>query len=191
MRHRAGQLPCVRVKPASYNACVRINDTAPDFELPDLNGGIHKLSDYRGQVVILNFWSAECPHVERTDALIERWCEQKWGRYVSLLRVASNASEPAAALKEAAARKHIPLLLLDRQSVVAGLYEAQTTPHVFVINDTGRLRYRGAVDDTSFARRDPTRFYLEEAVDAVLSGKAPAVGDTQPYGCAIIRHAVE
>ena len=49
MRHRAGQLPCVRVKPASYNACVRINDTAPDFELPDLNGGIHKLSDYLGQ----------------------------------------------------------------------------------------------------------------------------------------------
>jgi len=191
MRLRAGHFRRGRLNPASYNACVRINDTAPDFELPDLNGGLHKLSEYRGQVVILNFWSCECPHVERTDELIRNWCEKKWGRYVSLLRVASNASESTAALKEAAARKQIPLLLLDRQGFVAGLYAAQTTPHVFVINDTGRLRYRGAVDDTSFARREPTRFYLEEAVDAVLSGKAPAVSDTEPYGCAIIRHALE
>jgi len=170
---------------------VRINDTAPDFELPDLNGGLHKLSDYRGQVVIVNFWSCECPHVVRTDQLIEGWCEQKWGRYVSLLRVASNASESKAVLVEAAARMHIPTVLLDERGAVADRYAAQTTPHVFVINDTGRLRYRGAVDDASFARREPTRFYLEEAVDAVLSGKTPAVTDTQPYGCAIIRHALE
>jgi peroxiredoxin len=170
---------------------VRINDTAPDFELPDLDGGMHKLSDYRGQVVILNFWSCECPHVERTDELIADWCEQKWGRYVSLLRVASNATESTSVLKEAAVRKSIPVLLVDHQLAVADQYAAQTTPQVFVISDTGRLRSRGAVDDTSFARREPTRFYLEEAVDAVLSGKTPPVSETQPFGCAIIRQALE
>lgn len=170
---------------------VQINDTAPDFELPDLNGGIHKLSDYRGQVVVVNFWSCECPHVERTDQLIEGWCEQKWGRYVSLLRIASNPTETKAALIDAAARRRISVLLVDELGSAVESYAAQTTPHVFVISDTGRLRYRGAVDDTSFSRREPTRFYLEEAVDAVLAGKAPAVSDTQPYGCAIIRHALE
>ena len=191
MKPGARHLSRRQARPTSYNARVRINEAAPEFELPDLDGGVHKLSDYRGQVVIIDFWSCECPHVERTDRLIADWCEQKWGRYVSLLRVASNASESPLVLKEAVARKHIPLLLLDEGSIVASLYAAQTTPHVFVINDTGRLRYRGAVDDTNFARRQPTRFYLEEAVDAVLSGKAPAVTDTQPYGCAIIRHALE
>jgi peroxiredoxin len=46
---------------------MQINQPAPDFDLLDLQGVFHKLSDYRGKIVIINFWSAECPHSERTD----------------------------------------------------------------------------------------------------------------------------
>ena len=45
-------------------------DLAPDFTLPDLDGAPHALSNYRGQVVIVNFWSAECPWAERADSLL-------------------------------------------------------------------------------------------------------------------------
>lgn len=169
---------------------VQIGDIAPDFKLEDLHGNIHTLESYRGQVIILDFWSCTCPHVDRTDGLIRNWWHERGQREISVLRIASNASESKTALVEAAGRKNIPLILHDRGHVVADLYEAQTTPHIFVI-EAGRLRYRGAVDDTTFARRVPTRFFLLEAVDALMAGNTPPVSETEPYGCAIIREALE
>ena len=53
-----------------YNSSMQINQPAPDFQLPDLESTLHKLSDYCGQIVIVNFWSAECPHSERADRLL-------------------------------------------------------------------------------------------------------------------------
>jgi hypothetical protein len=51
----------------------------------------------------------------------------------------------------------------------------------------GILRYRGAVDDVTFRRRTATRFYLEEAVEALLAGRLPDLSETLAYGCAIVR----
>jgi peroxiredoxin len=169
---------------------MRIDDAAPDFRLPDLTGGLHGPGDWRGRIVILNFWSCQCPHVDRTDALIQEWLTEDAWREVQVFRIASNAVETDAMLAGAAARKRFPLVLRDRGHVVADLYAAQTTPHVFVI-EGGRIRYMGAVDDASLARRVPTRFHLQEAVAALLEGKAPPETSTPPYGCAIIREALE
>jgi len=68
---------------------------------------------------------------------------------------------------------------------------AQTTPRVFVLDREGRLRYRGALDDTSFAQRVPTRVSLEDAVQALLAGKSPCASETRPHGCTIVREALE
>ena len=176
---------------ARYNALVKIDEPALDFELPDLDGINHRLMHLRGRIVVVNFWSCACPHVERTDRLIQDWSEAQWGRQVSIIRIASNASETHAALGEAATRARLPLVLLDAGHIVADRYDVQVTPQVFVIDPAGILRYRGAVDDTSFARRVPSRFYLAEAVEALLHGKPPALSETTPYGCAVIREALE
>jgi len=170
---------------------VLIGEVTPEFELPDLEGVVHRLADHSGQIVVLNFWSASCPHVERTDEFIATWSEREWGAAVSVLSIASNASETVAELTQAATRRHIPRLLLDRGHLVADRFQAQTTPHVFVIDREGNLRYRGAVDDASFARRVPSRFFLNEVVNALLAGRTPPVAETAPYGCAIIREALE
>jgi len=169
---------------------VNLEDLAPDFELPDLEGRLVSLGHHRGRIVIVNFWSCECPHVERTDRLLMTW-HQRWGRQVSLLPVASNAMETLDAMVAAARKRQLPRVLVDQQHRIADVYEASTTPHVFVVDAMGRVRYRGAVDDTSFARRVPTRFFLEEAVDSLLEGRTPRVAETQPYGCAIVRDALE
>ena len=71
---------------------MQLNQPAPDFELPDLQGKLHKLSDYRGQIVIVNFWSAECPHSERTDRSTMA-CLVKWGEEVVMLSIAANRNE--------------------------------------------------------------------------------------------------
>ncbi len=169
---------------------MELNQPAPDFELPDLGGQRRRLSDYRGRIVILNFWSCECPHSERTDRNLLALCVQ-WPDDLILLPVAANRIETPRALTEAALVRHIPLVLTDQQSQVADLFGAQTTPHAYVIDRQGILRYRGAIDDVGLSRRKPTRFYLDEAVEALLDGRLPTVPETRPFGCAIVRQALE
>ena len=163
-----------------------LNHPAPDFELPDLYGGLQRLSDYRGRIVIINFWSCECPHSERTDKAIMAMFVQ-WREDVMMLSIAANRSENAEALKTAADARRLPTVLIDALCVVADLYEAQTTPHVYVIDRDGILRYRGAIDDVTFRQRTPTRFFLDEAVESLLEGHSPTLTESPAYGCAIVR----
>ena len=125
---------------------MQLNEMAPDFELFDLQGVPHKLSDYRGRIVILNFWSCECPHSERADDLILKWLKD-WGGEVVLLSIDANQNESAQSVEEAARSRSIPTVLIDAGHVAADVFEAVTTPHVFVVDRDGILRYRGAVDD--------------------------------------------
>lgn len=165
---------------------MQIHQPAPDLELPDLQGSLHRLSDHRGRIVIVNFWSAECPHSERADGLILDWLQQ-WGGRVELLSIASNRNESARSVEEASRNRNMSGVLMDADHAIADLYEAITTPHVFVIDGDGILRYRGAVDDVTFRQRTATRFFLKEAVEALLEGRSPALTETRAYGCAIVR----
>jgi peroxiredoxin len=165
---------------------MRINESASDFELPDATGRIHRLSDYRGKVVIVNFWSCECPHSERTDRALMATSVQ-WAENAVMLPIASNRSESVQSIEGAAKARRLPIVLIDAEHFVADLYEAQTTPHVFVIDQKGILRYRGAVDDVTFRQRKPTRFFLDEAVEALLEGHLPPLPETPAYGCTIVR----
>lgn len=163
-----------------------INHPAPDFELPDLQGDQHKLSDYHGKIVIVNFWSCECPHAERTDKLMMDLLVKCNGK-VELLSIASNQNEPAQSVQEAAHARSLSTVLLDAGHVVADLYEAVTTPHVFVVDGDGILRYRGAVDDVTFRQRKSTRFFLDEVIGSLLNGNLPTLTEMPAYGCTIVR----
>jgi peroxiredoxin len=163
-----------------------INQPAPDFELPDLSGQTRTLRDYRGKVVVLNFWSAECPHAARADAELITYLHE-WGSKVELISIASNVSEAAELIEEVAAARSLPLVCLDSQAKIADLYAAVTTPHLFVVDPEGILRYQGAFDDVTFRQRAPTHPYLHQAVEAVLNGLSPAPAETPPYGCTIVR----
>jgi peroxiredoxin len=165
---------------------VEINQPAPDFALPDLEGRIHRLSDYRDRIVILNFWSCECPHSERGDAQILSRLPHL-GPDVLLLSIAANRNEPAEALDQAARARGLPTVLLDADQAVADAYSAQTTPHIFVLDRAGRLRYRGALDDVTYRQRAPARVFLDEVVGALLEGRDPPLTETPAYGCTIVR----
>jgi peroxiredoxin len=165
---------------------MQINRPAPDFQLPDLQGVPHQLSDFLGRIVIINFWSAECPHSERADRSTMA-CVVQWGEDVQLLSIASNRNETMQMVEEAARARRLPMVLLDPDHAVADLYEAVTTPHTFVVDREGVLRYRGAIDDVTFRQRKVTRFYLEEAVEALLADRLPELRETPAYGCTIVR----
>jgi hypothetical protein len=104
-----------------------------------------------------------------------------------MLCIAANRGESAQMIAEAAKTRCLPNVLVDAEQVIADIYEAVATPHVFVIDREGILRYRGAVDDVRFRQPRPTRFYLEEAIEALLEERDPALEETLAYGCAIVR----
>jgi peroxiredoxin len=169
---------------------VELNAPAPDFELRDTDDQPHRLSNYRGQLVIVNFWSCECPHSERADrSLLEMI--SRWNAQLALLSIACNRGEAPEAIKAVSKSRGVPLVLLDPDLAVADLYRAMTTPHVFLVDRSGFLRYRGAIDDVTFGRRQPTRLYLQEAIEALLRGHLPSLAETPAYGCAIVREALE
>jgi peroxiredoxin len=165
---------------------IQTGQPAPDFELPDLQGHLRRLSALRGQVVVLNFWSAECPWAERADHVMEAY-RQQWGEEVTVWPIASNMNEPPELLAESAEERGLPVVLRDGRHKVADQYRAQTTPHLFVIDQQGILRYQGALDDTNFRQREANRLFLREAVKAVLAGQDPDPAQTTPYGCTIVR----
>lgn len=106
---------------------------------------------------------------------------------VVMLSIAANRSENFEALKNAADARRLPTVLHDADCFVADLYEAQTTPHVFVVDRDGILRYRGAVDDATFRNRIPARFFLDEAVESLLEGHLPSLTESPAFGCTIVR----
>lgn len=165
-------------------------EEAPGFTLTDIFSGEEvQLGALRGQVVVLNFWSGECPWSRQYDAIFAvraaEWAEQG----IRLLHIESNANEPP----EEAARRAVELgvnapILHDPRNEVADAYGALTTPHAFVIDPAGRVAYQGAVDDRSFRQREATVNYLDAAVEALLSGQPPDPAETPAYGCTIVRH---
>ena len=114
-------------------------------------------------------------------------CLVQWGRDVVMLPIAANRNESVQMLEEAAKTRRLPTVLMDAERVVADLYEAQMTPHVFIVDREGILRYRGAVDDVKFRQRKATRFFLGEAVEALLDGRLPELTEMPAYGCTIVR----
>lgn len=163
-------------------------EPAPEFTLPDLDGRIHMLGDYRGRIAVVNFWSADCPHALRADRRLEQ-AAGNWGAEVAWLSIASNANEPRGLVERVARQRKLPVVLVDADQAVADRYAAQTTPHAFVVDPRGLLRYHGAVDDVSFHRREPERDYLVDAVEALRSGRTPNPPETPPFGFAIVRAA--
>jgi peroxiredoxin len=165
---------------------MQLNQPTPDFELPDLRGKHHKLSAQRGKIVILNFWSAECPHSERTDHYLVSLLE-RWNGEVELFSIAANRNESRELLELVAATRGLPQVLVDAEGQVADLYGAITTPHVFILDREGILCYQGAVDNITFRKREATHFFLQEAVEALLAGRLPQPAETPACGCAIVR----
>jgi peroxiredoxin len=161
---------------------------APDFTLHDLEGTPHRLSAQRGRIVVVNFWSAECPWSRRGDEILARRLPEWTRAGVLLWGIASNASEPEYEIRAEMADRGI---LLDPGNTVADLYGAAATPHLYLVDAEGLVRYSGALDDANFREREGKTRYLDEALAAVRAGRRPEPAETPAYGCAIVRATSE
>lgn len=174
--------------PALAQGTPELGKPAPTFSLSDANGKFHNLADYKGKVVVLEWTNPDCPFVVRHyDAKTMTTLAKKYAaKDVVWLAVNSTHYNKAEDSKKwATEHKFSYPTLLDPKGTVGKQYGAKTTPDMFVINKEGVLVYKGAIDDDPRGRNKTRVNYVDQAVTLVLDGKAPAKGETTPYGCSV------
>jgi peroxiredoxin len=183
---------------APARAGVMIGQPAPDFALPDPSGILHHLSDYKNDIVVLEWTNPQCPYVRKyygTGAMQKLQLDAYRNYGVIWLRIDSSApgqegylEPPAAAALIASDHSTQTAFLLDPDGKVGKLYGATNTPDMYVIDRQGILAYEGAIDDMPSA--DPATLenahnYVREAIDDVQRNKPMATPVTEPYGCSV------
>jgi peroxiredoxin len=163
-----------------------------DFAIKDVRTGqLHRLSDHRGRVVAIIFTGTSCPVGDLYLPRLNAQAKAFESRGVDFLAINSNASESPEEVAEHARRSSMRFpVLKDQGNRVADQLLAERTCEALVIDRSGRLRYRGAIDDQYGlgARRDhPERNYLSEAIEALLAGRRVEPELTPVVGCPIER----
>jgi hypothetical protein len=183
--------------PRRAAAAPAIGAPAPEFALPDQDGAMRKLADYRGRVVVLEWTNHDCPYVRKHYSSgnmqgLQRLAAERGVVWLSM------ASSPEGeqgfvtgprARELTASRSAAPAaVLLDHRSVAARAYRASVTPHMFVVSGDGVLRYMGAIDSIRSSRADDVARaepFLRNAMLAVAEGRPVAQASTPAYGCVI------
>lgn len=175
-----------------------VGQAAPDFTAKDSNGADQTLSSYKGKVVVLEWTNPECPYVKKHYSSNNMQTLQKaavdagavWLRVNS----AANADKqghwtPEAANKYAADNNvAATATILDESGVVGKLYNAKTTPHMYVIDKDGTLVYAGAIDDNDSSDADDiatSKNYVKTVLDDLNAGRPASVTQTKAYGCGV------
>ena len=177
-------------------AAAEVGKPAPEFTATDIEGKTHKLSDYKGKIVVLEAYNLDCPFCLnhfKTGAMQQLQGELT-GKGIIWLVVNSVGSDkpgyrkPGDAKQEWAQQKMKATAWIDDHSGELGKqYGMKTTPHMFVIDKQGVLAYQGAIDDRAASSGDPrkARNYVKEAVAKLEAGQKLDVTQTKPYGCGI------
>ena len=175
----------------------RVGEPAPDFTATDSNGKVERLSDYHGKFVVLEWSNRSCPYTQKhyNSGNMQRLQREWTSRGVIWLTVISSApgkqghvtaTEENAYLKEIKAAA--TAVLLDPTGALGHLYNAKTTPDMFIISPEGVLIYSGAIDDrptTDLADIQRAKNYVTAALDEATSGKPVSSPTSRPYGCSV------
>ena len=183
---------------ASVYAKPEVGKPAPDFALTDLSGKKHDLSDFKGKYVVLEWVNFGCPFVKKHygSENMQKLQKEFVDKGVVWLSICSSApgkqgNETPDAAKSGFAASLAPprrAYLVDGDGKVGKLYNAKTTPQMFVVNPEGVLIYAGAIDDKPTP--DPatvanSKNYVKAALNEATSGKNVSMPSTKPYGCSV------
>lgn len=170
-----------------------VGDTAPAFQLKDLGGKNHSLASLKGKVVVLEWVNPNCPFSDRHAR--EKTMSELSKKYGTVTWLGINSTSPEhkdylqPAAHQAWAKENgvsYPILY-DPTGAIGHAYDAKTTPHMFVIDESGKIVYNGAIDDDPSGRKPrPERVnYVNGALSAEQGGKKIDPASTKPYGCSI------
>lgn len=170
---------------------------APDFSLKGVDGKSYKLSQFKGKIVVLEWFNPECPFVHKfydskTMQGLQKDAAANGTIWLTINSSAAGKNGNLTADSGAQIFKdqgmNSAALLLDEKGTVARLYSAKTTPHMFVIDKTGKLVYQGAIDDRPSAQPsslDGAQNYVTLALAALAGGQPMKTASSAPYGCSV------
>jgi len=179
------------VKTAS--TMLALGTQAPDFSLPDVDGRIVSLADFRdAPALLVIFLCNHCPYVKHVAPELARLARDYQARGVAVVGINSNDTDaypddaPERMVEEARQRGYIFPYLYDATQAVAHAYRAACTPDFYVFDQQRRLVYRGQMDDSRPRSDVPvTGRDLRAALDAVLAGQSVPEPQRPSLGCNI------
>jgi peroxiredoxin len=173
-----------------------IGQAAPVFTLTEVTGKPIDLAQYKGKIVVLEWVNPFCPYSKgqyitgNMQSLQKRYTEQS---VIWLTVNSTNATHPNARTNEEFVVVYKDLNssatanLRDADGVVGKMYNARTTPHIFVVDKNGVLAYMGAIDDdrSTEGGANATVNYVAQAIDELEAGKSVSIPETKSYGCSV------
>ncbi|MFT3790417.1 MAG: redoxin domain-containing protein [Rudaea sp.] len=182
---------------SSVFAAPIVGAPAPDFSLSDSNSRTETLSQYRGKTVVLEWNNPGCPFVQKHYSSGNIPKQQADATKDGVVWLTINSGAPGkqghldgAGTQALIAQYHAApsAYLFDGDGKVGHLYGAKTTPHMYVIDGAGVLRYMGGIDSiASTDKEDLAKAiqYVPQALAELKAGKPVSVPVSQPYGCSV------
>ena len=178
-----------------------LGSSAPDFDLQGVDRRNWKLKDFAdAKALIVLFTCNHCPTAQYYEERVKQIVNDYRSRGVALVAISPNdpksvrldelgwtdLSDTFEEMKLRAKDReyNYPYLYDGDVETVSKAYGPVATPHVFVFDTARKLRYAGAIDDSERVAK-VTKHYLRDALDAMLAGKEPAVGQTKVVGCSV------
>ena len=175
----------------------RLENPHPIFRPWTSNGKPAKLGDYRGKTVVLEWTNDACPYVKKHYSSNNMQTLQKEAAAKGIVWLTVISSAPGThgyvtgdeANKLTEMRGAAPAaIILDPEGALGHLYDARTTPHMFIVNGEGTLVYMGGLDDkatTDAGDIKTARNYVRAALDNLAAGAPVENAVTRPYGCSV------
>jgi peroxiredoxin len=175
----------------------RVGVQAPAFSAKDSRGQSHSLEQYRGKYVVLEWHNQGCPYTRKhyvsgnMQALQKEWT----AKGVVWFTVISSAPGEQGYVTDSQENAYLAQMhadptavLMDPEGKLGRLYDAKTTPEMYVIDPEGKLIYEGAIDDRATPDVDDIKGadnYLSDALAEAMAGKPVATPFTRSYGCSV------
>lgn len=182
---------------SAVSATAKIDTSAPQFNLTNSRGEAVELSQFAGKHVVLEWTNHQCPYVKKhyssnnMQALQAKYTEQDvvWLSIISSAPGKQGYVDATTANQLTQDRNAAPShVLFDPDGTVGKLYGAKTTPHMYLIDPEGNLRYAGAIDSIKSANPadiPKATNYVDTGMTALQAGGSPDPKLTAPYGCSI------
>ena len=178
-------------------AAPQVGQPAPEFALTDSNGKSHKLSDFKGKLVVLEWLNHGCPFVVKHygSGNMQKLQKEYTSQDVVWLSIVSSAPGKQGHMSAEETNKTkqekgsaATAILLDEDGTVGRLYNAKVTPELYIVDREGTLIYTGAIDSvksTDAADIEGAKNYVKQALDEALAGKPVSEPSTTAYGCSV------
>lgn len=176
-----------------------IGQIAPNFETRDIDGNQVSISDYKGKIIVLSWFNKDCPFDKKHHAKpyqnmqsLQKWAKGKGIIWISILSSApgNQGYETADEAKKTVEEQGIQAahFILDPEGKIGKMYDAKTTPHMFIIKKDGTMGYMGAIDSIKSTKTEDINKadkYFLNALQAILAKKDFDPKQTIPYGCSV------